>query len=104
MNVFTMPQEYSSSYSPVQVGLTTNNGSYPHEDASTVARRERNGSGAPWIRIGRDVELTWETDGEKETKETKIKECQISGAPLIAPLLLPDTHFPGLFSARSFSE
>jgi hypothetical protein len=46
MNVFTMRREHSSRYSPVQVGLTTNNGSYPHEDASTVTERGGNGSGA----------------------------------------------------------
>jgi hypothetical protein len=105
MNVFTMPREHSSRCSPVQVGLvTTNNGSYPHEDTTTVTGRGGNGSGAPWMRNGRDVELTWETDGEKETKEMKLEECQISGVSLNTPLGLPDTRLPGIFSAQLFSE
>ena len=100
MNVFTTPREHSSRYSPVQVGLvTTNNGSYPHEDTMTVTGRGGNSSDDPRMRKGRDAELTWETGGEKETKETKIQECQISGAPLTTPLALPDVHLLRIFSA-----
>src|SRR6266700_3473695 len=80
MNVFTLRRQHSSRYSPVQVGLvTTNNGSYPHEDSSTVPERGGNGSGAPRMRKGSDADRTWETGGGKETKETKIQECQILG-------------------------
>jgi len=50
-------------YSAAQVGLTRNNGSYPHEDNLTVTGRGGNGSGALQMRIGRDAELTWETGG-----------------------------------------
>src|SRR5947208_420986 len=103
--VFTMRREHSSRYSPVQVGqLTTNDGSYPHEDATTVTGRGGNGFGAPRMTIGKDAECTWETGGEQATKEMKIQECQISEAPLTTPLALPNTLLPGLFSAQSFSE
>ncbi len=100
MNVFTMPCEHSSRYSPVQVGLvTTNNGSYPHEDTSTLTERGGNVSVALWMRIGSGADRTWKTGGEKETKETKIEECQISGVLLIAPQMVLDTHLPEIFSA-----
>jgi hypothetical protein len=63
MNVFTMRREDSSRCLPVQVGLvTTNNGSYPHEDTMTVTGPGGNGSGALWMTIGRDAGSTWETD------------------------------------------
>lgn len=80
------------------------NGSYPQEDTATVTGNGGNGSGAPRMRIGRDPGRTWVTDGEKEAKETKIQECQISGVRLIAPLMLLDTHLPEIFSAKLFSE
>jgi hypothetical protein len=84
----------------LQVGLvTTNNGSYPHEDTTTVTGSGGNGSDAPRMRIGRDPDCTWVTSGEKQTKETKIKECQITGVRLIAPLMVLDTHLPEIFSA-----
>ena len=102
--VFTLRREYSSRYSLVQVGQTTNNVSYPHEDTSTISGHGGNGSGAPRMRIGRDADRTWETCGEQATKETKIQECQISEMPLATPLALPDSHLPGIFSAQSFSE
>lgn len=86
-------------YLSVQVGLTTNNGSYPHEDTFTVTGSGGNGSGAPRMRNRRDADRTWETGGEKETKEMKIKECQITGVRLIAPLMVLDTHLPEIFSA-----
>ncbi len=63
MNGFTKRREHSSMYSAAQVGLTRNNGSYPHEDNLTVTGRGGNGSGALQMRIGRDAELTWETGG-----------------------------------------
>jgi len=98
MNVFTMRREYSSRYSPVQVGLvTTNNGSYPHEDTFTVTGRGGNGSGALRMRKGWDADRTWETGGEKETKETKIQECQMPGKLLTPPLVVPDTRSLGVF-------
>src|SRR5947207_10202795 len=99
MNVFTMLQEHSSRCSPVQVDLvTTNNGSYPHEDTTTVTGSGGNGSGAPRMRSGRDPDCTWVTGGEKETQETKIQECQITGVWLIAPLMVLDTHWLEIFS------
>ena len=104
MNVYTMRREHSSKYSPVQVGLTTNNVSYPHEDTLTVTGRKGIGSGTSWMRIGKDPDRTWETGGEQALKEMKIEECQISGAPLNTPLVLPDVHSPRIFSAQSFSE
>jgi len=105
MNVFTMHREHSSSGLPVQVGLmTTNNGSYPHEETATVTGSGGNGSGAPRMRIGKDPDCTWVTGGEKEAKETKIQECQISGVRLTRPLIVLDTHLPEIFSAKLFSE
>src|SRR5437016_14533754 len=98
MNVFTMRREYSSRYSPVQVGLvTTNNGSYPHEDTGSVTGRGGNGSGALRMRKGWDADRTWETGGKQATKVMKIQECQISGAPLTTPLALTDIRLPGIF-------
>ncbi len=98
MNVFTLRRQHSSRYSPVQVGLvTTNNGSYPHEDSSTVPERGGNGSGAPRMRKGSDADRTWETGGGKETKETKIQECQMPGKLLTPPLVVPDTRSLGVF-------
>ena len=79
-------------------------GSYPHEDTFTVTGRGGNGSGALRMRKGWDADRTWETGGEKETKETKIQECQISGPPFITPLEVSEAHLPGLFSAQVFSE
>jgi hypothetical protein len=51
------------------------------------------------MRIGSGADRTWKTGGEKETKETKIEECQISGVQLIAPQMVLDTHLPEIFSA-----
>ncbi len=105
MNVFTMRREHSSRYSPGQAGLvTTNKGSYPHEDTITVTGRGGNGSGALRMRKGWDADRTWETGGEQAIKVMKIQECQIYGVPLITPLAVLDTHLPGIFSAQSFSE
>ena len=56
------------------------------------------------MRIGRDPDCTWVTGGKKEAKETKIKECQITGVRLTRPLMVLDTHLPEIFSAESFSE
>src|SRR5260221_7136057 len=100
---FTRRREHSSRCSPVQVGLTRNNGSYPHEDTSTVTGCGGNSSGSPWIRIGSGASRTWETGGEQARKEMKIQECQIAGEPLNTPLGLPDAHLPGIFSTHSFS-
>jgi hypothetical protein len=98
MNVFTMRREHSSRYSPGQVGqVTTNNGSYPHEDTSTVTGRGGNGSDAPQMRIGRGAARTWENDGEQTTKEVKIQECQIFEMPFTTLLVLSDTRLPGIF-------
>ena len=64
MNVFTMRREDSSRCLPVQVGLvTTNNGSYPHEDNMTVAGSGGSCSGVLRMRKGKDVDLTWEKGG-----------------------------------------
>src|SRR5947209_13770887 len=73
-------------------GSDNNNVSYPHEDASTLTGRRGNCSGASRMTRGRNPDCIWETGGEKETKETKIEECQISGVRLIAPLMVLDTH------------
>ena len=74
-------------------------GSYPHEDTFTVTGRGGNGSGALWMRKGWDADRTWETGGKQATKVMKIQECQISGVPLIAPLMVLGTHLPEIFSA-----
>jgi hypothetical protein len=79
--------------------MTTNNGSYPQEDTATVTGSKGNGSGAPRMRIGKDSDRTWVTGGEKEAKEMKIEECQISGVQLIAPLMVLDRHWSEIFSA-----
>lgn len=64
MNVFTMRGEYSSRYAPVQVGLvSTNNGSYPHEDAFTLPGSGGYGSGTPRVTKGREADCTWEIGG-----------------------------------------
>jgi hypothetical protein len=63
MNVYTMRREHSSKYSPVQVGLTTNNVSYPHEDTPTVTGRGGKDSDDPQVEFGREVDRTWETGG-----------------------------------------
>ena len=61
-----MQEEHSSRRSPVQVDLaTTNNGSYPHEDTTTVTGSGGNGSGAPRMRIGREADRTWVAGGEQ---------------------------------------
>ncbi len=60
-------------YSAAQVGLTRNNGSYPHEDNLTVTGRRGNGSGALQMRIGRDAELTWETGGEQAKRDENTR-------------------------------
>jgi hypothetical protein len=57
-------------HSPVQVGqVTTNNGSYPHEDTSNVTGRGGNSSDALRMRVGKDADCTWETGGEQAIKE-----------------------------------
>jgi len=63
-----MRREHFSRYSPAQVGLTTNNGSYPHEDTSTVTGPSGKGSGGLQTRKGRDADRTWETGGEQAKK------------------------------------
>lgn len=85
-------------------GSDNNNVSFPHEDTSTVTGRGGNSSGFPRMRIGKGVDRTWETGGEKVIKEMKVQECQISGLPLTTPLVLPDTCLLGIFLAQSFSE
>jgi hypothetical protein len=79
--------------------MTTNNGSYPQEDTATVTESGGNGSGAQRMRIGKDPDCTWVTGGEKQTKETKIQECQISGVRLTRPLMVLDRRWPEIFSA-----
>jgi hypothetical protein len=51
------------------------------------------------MRIGREVDRTWENDGRKAIKLMKIQECQISGVRFIAPLMVLDRHLPEIFSA-----
>jgi hypothetical protein len=51
------------------------------------------------MRIGKDPDCTWVTGGEKEAKETKIQEYQITGVRLVAPLMVLDRHLPEIFSA-----
>jgi len=51
------------------VGLTRNNGSYPHEDISTVTGHIGNGSGVPRKGPGRDADHTWEKGGMRIVNE-----------------------------------